>query len=481
MTKRSKLSQSIRSGAIIFGAVLGFYLLFSNTAPLGAHEFYTWPDKQLSALTPEARTEILDDGVKINDDLVYFTTNVKYKYNSAHIKVIFDQPDENQPIKVGYKDDDVWHYNSQTLNEPLLNNMSKYVVGDGPYLYQRNPNYSSMEDFADNPPRSEPIGLYDLDKNDYVPADFKIPDYKPSGRTISLNIPLRGRHVLYAYLNNEPFEMMIEKRDLNWYEDPDPLVIKIYRETDLVYQATINDDGVADASKEIGEKQSISINNPGPELPEPGVYKIVFEANADTVITKLSTNLSRLVFEGPIYPINNAEIYKGLVEETKPVDIYTSSSYVSFQTSHSASLQNVFINEKEFPLDKINKVISFEVPGKSSQIKKITTPKGDVIINGTGFFSFAPDKFFYPLPFDALQIQNEQDLNQVNYVLSNYRAGIKLPNGEQVAELDFGLSDAVIQKGKISWMIAAPGLKENGRQLVIKNIEVSFDKKGWFK
>jgi hypothetical protein len=77
-------------------------------------------------------------------------------------------------------------------------------------------------------------------------------------------------------------------------------------------------------------------------------------------------------------------------------------------------------------------------------------------------------------------INSAEDIARADYLLTDY----KTPKHEGdwlVAEREFDLHDAAIQNGQLSWLLNAPGLKENNRTVEYKNIVMTLSKKGWFK
>jgi hypothetical protein len=466
-----------RLGVLVV-CILFLFIFFKNSAPLGAESKHLLGDSFF--LGPDNRIDKRDDGIALIQNYVYLNTNMSFKYDYVKVKIIFQNSNKALDLKVGYKDKVDWHYNNQIAYSSTLDDLNWDVIGLKPYLYQKQHNFDLIEKFYSNPPINSTIGFYNYNRSDFINSNTELHDYEKLDKKITLNIPLRGPHILYAYLEGETFELDIEKRDLNWYEDPDPMDIKIYKDNDLVYEATIQDDGIVDALSQLGKKQTISLKNPGPDLPEPGIYRIEFDGSNDSVITKLTTNLNRLIFEGPINPINNAEVYGDLVAQTQPLEIYSNSNYYTFITSHNASVQKIRVDEQDVDLSQVGQPYVHKISGPR-EIHRIIFPKGgDVVTNGTGFFSFSPDRFFEPLPFNSLQIKNKSDLDQVDYILTSYKPTQKIGD-DRVAEIEFDLSDAVIQKGKLSWLISAPGLKESGGEILIKDIEFTFTKKGWFQ
>ncbi|MBA3285383.1 MAG: hypothetical protein H0U27_10055, partial [Nitrosopumilus sp.] len=319
------LLNRIISGALSLG--IAIYIIFANTLPFGTSSNYTNKDPSISAISPASRVEIqtIDDAqvTKQKDDLIYFTTKFPFKFDHAKIKITYQNPNPEQQIELGYKDRAEWHYDYQILDSSIFKLSEWNTIGNNPVLYQKDNQFNSIEDFLKNTPSQAVIGTLNYSIPFALQTD--IPDYKPSLSNTIIDVPLRGSHIMYAYLENEPFELSIKKQDLNWYEDPDVMEVKIYKDDALVLTTVIDDDGIADNSRQVGPEVEAVMKNPGPELPESGVYKIVFDASADTVIKSIKTNLHKIVFEGPIYPISNAEVYPGTIQNSVPTNIYTNS------------------------------------------------------------------------------------------------------------------------------------------------------------
>ncbi|HYK08313.1 MAG TPA: hypothetical protein VEW42_02310, partial [Candidatus Eisenbacteria bacterium] len=302
-------------GIVLLVSLVG-YILISNFSPFNVTTEYSLTSKTnaISPLGPKDRVGVQSVGGQKffvqKHDLIYFTTPMPFQYDSATVRIIFLNQEPDQTLSLGFQDQPLWHYNTQLFDVPILNSLTWKRIGINPTLYQREPNYSSVSAFLLNPPTDSLIGTYSYDTGiGQSTNDVKLPDYTPSSQDTIISTPLRGRHVLYAYLNNEPFRMTINKQDLNWYEDPDPMSISIYKDHTLVYSAQIDDDGITDNSKKSLPPQEVTIKNPGPGLPEPGVYKIILDANSDTVITRIETNLHKIVVQGNIFLAGNKEIY----------------------------------------------------------------------------------------------------------------------------------------------------------------------------
>jgi hypothetical protein len=469
-----RLISKILAIMIIFFVIA--YLIFANTIPFDINQTYRSNGKNELLLTPASRVKALNSISKQTEDTIYFNSDMKFYYDTGNTKIYFKNPSKTQQILLGYRDQEEWHYNTQVLDDPLLNNLNWQKTGKAPYLYQKVPGYKSVNEFIKHPPDNKIVGIADYKDSNFLQTYIDIPNYQAAKTNTIIDVPLRGKTTMYAYLKNEPFTMTFYKRDLNWRSDPDVTKINIYKGDSSVYNATIDDDGNTSNNRQPGQVQSITIKNPGPGLPEAGVYKIVIDAPNDSLITKITTNLHKIAFEGPLYLANNNIVYKGSIDKTIPSILTTNAHTMSFRSDHNQS-PSVQVDKQIINIKAPNEYYTTNTNASNTNI---IIPESDMIINSSGYFSFTTDQFFAPTPYKILPINSAEDITQADYILTNY----KTPKHEGdwlVAEREFGLHDAVIQKGQLSWLLSAPGLKENKRTVEYKSIEMTLTKKGWFK
>jgi hypothetical protein len=253
--------------------------------------------------------------------------------------------------------------------------------------------------------------------------------------------------------------------------------VTIYKGKSIVMTATIDDDGNTRDDKKPGGPQSIELNNPGPGLPEPGVYKIVVDGTRDSVMTGISTNLHKIAFEGPLYPVTNKEVYGSIAGSTAPTTVFANADNVTVTANHTAALQNVRFGSQNAALTTVNQPVSL---GNQSN-SQITAPKSDVVINGAGYFAFTQEQLFAPTRYKLLQVQTAEDMQNIDYLITDYRSPRSVGGGWQIADRTFTLNDAVSEKDKLSWVITAPGIKENGRSIQVKDLQMIMSKGGWVK
>jgi hypothetical protein len=467
------ISRIIAIGIVV--TIFG-YLAIANTTPFNIAKSYTSNNKNTFLISPRNRAEIHNGVTKQIDNLIYFNSKMPFSFDLAKVKIYLKNNSSQQEVRLGYKDQLEWHYSSQIIDSPMLDSLKQQRIGSGPYLYQKTSTYKSVDDFFKNPPKNKVVGVADYKNTDFLQPNIVLPNYRPSSTKTRIDVPLRGKTVMYAYLNHEPFSMSFTKRDLNWQSDPDAVKISVYKGKDKVFVAAIDDDGNSTSNHQVGHPETVEIKNPGPGLPEPGVYKIFIDATDDSVITNITTNLHKLAFEGPLYAADNHEVYGDLAAKTKATYLNTNAPYLSFRSDHEQS-KTATVDKQVVKITKPNQVFDANNPAPSTNI---TVHASDMIINGNGYFAFAPEQFFVPSPYRILPINSAEDIAKVDYILTDY----KTPKHEGewlVAEREFDLHDAVIKKGQLSWLLSAPGLKENNRTVEYKQIDMTLTKKGWFK
>ncbi|MEK7570954.1 MAG: hypothetical protein AAB553_01655 [Patescibacteria group bacterium] len=460
------------------------YIVLQNLSPFGATIHYSSAvNKDKSLLVPGPRERVsmekTDQGVifKQTHDLIYFTTKMPLRFDEATVSLTYQNTHPEQIVFVGFQDQPTWHYEKKLFDVPFLNNLNWETMGKNPTLYQREKEFSSIEDFLAYPPRQALIGTYEYDIDIGTTQKTKLLNYQTQATDTKIDVPLRGKHILYAYLENEPFTISIKKQDLNWYEDPDPMTIIIYKDGQVVYKTIIEDDGITDASKKIQSPQQTTITHPGPGLPENGVYKIVLDANNDTIINHITTNLHKLVFAGSIFPAANHDVYPEVFPQTTGTTLYTNALMLSATTYHNASMQDVFVGNKRI---RLNTKDDEQMITPDADFTQVKTTKNDVILNTfEGYSAFSPRQFFIPMNYHVFPITKKSDTSLSDFILTDYKPG-ENRNGWRTSKRTFDLSNAYVKNGQLTWVIMAPKLQEHKSEIQIGNIQVTLDKKPWF-
>jgi hypothetical protein len=390
------------------------------------------------------------------DDFIYFNTKSE-GFDRATVRIEYKNLLPDQQIHVGFKDRPNWHFATKPVSLPLIDSLGWIQVNTTPpILFTREYKYASYDEFILDPPREEPVGTY------YTSASLDInylPDYKKSGVWTNLATPLRGGHTIYVYLENEPFSLKINKHDLNRYEGEDELKIQVFKDDVFLFEETIPDDGTADMSGQSHQSQEKVVQYNG-GFPETGAYKIVFIADGEIIIDSIMTSLSKIVFKGHIFPMQSATLY-------------TDAREMTFRTAHTSSLGPVFINGNPLNIGTTGKEHKFS---SGTHYNVLDLPKGDITVNGSGYFAFSKDQYFTPHIFNKVDISSLKDLNNVDYLLTDYVHPKTGTDGWKIAELEFDLHTAVHTKDGLNWIIKAPGLKDRSGEILINDIEVILHK-----
>ncbi len=461
------------------GVALGIvFLAFVIIAPMGTETSYSQDTGGISDLGPADRVRVTQtqEGKQtaVRDDLVYFTVDMPRPFDTADITIELANPWPDQDILLGFRDRVEWHYTSTLIDAPVLNAVPWKVIGTAPALYQRIPRYEHTESFLDHPPETGVIGLYHYDPDNLVRGNYQLKDYRPAPGDSVVSTPLRGKHTLFAYAENEPFIMHFTKQDLNWYDGQDIMTVDIFKEGDLVYHTVIGDDGNAGSDRQARTPQTVTVRNPGPGLPETGVYKVVIDAPTDTVIRSIRTNLSKFVLDGPLFAADNSDNYPSLTATTSGSTFYTDSVYLTAMTPHANATQSVTAKDSVIALDTEGITVA-TVAG--SMLGPVTAPVSDVIINGVpGYFSVSPDHFFRPFLVNTYQITGPSDIPIVDYILADYTRPVT--RGQwRVATVTVPLTRAAVRDGKLDWVLKMPKLRERNREVTVGNIRIVLRKK----
>jgi hypothetical protein len=370
-----RLNQYSRVIASSLSLLIISYVLASNYTPLGVSVNYQSGKTGLSNLIPQNRVEEKNGTSTQKDNLIYFTSDMIYSFDTSKIKVTFKNHSNDQQILLGYRNQSLWHYSLKALDIPFINNLNWQKVGSGPYLYQKTAKYSNMSDFLNNPPKNKVLGIIDYNKSDFIQSYSSIPQYQPSNNETSIVVPLRGKTIMYAYLKGEPFKMTFTKHDLNWYSDPDVVKISVFKEQKKVFDATIDDDDNVSSNHKTGPSQSITIQNPGPGLPEAGVYKVVIDAADDSLITNIKSSLHKIAFEGPLYVADNHEVYGSTSKTTRQTTLFSNAQHLNIRSDHGQS-NSATVGQQTLKITQPNSVVSAT---NTLPVTQIIIPNSDML------------------------------------------------------------------------------------------------------
>jgi hypothetical protein len=403
-------------------------------------------------------------------DPVYFSVFTPRTFSKVKLTIKYkSQLSSTTPlVEAGVLADNiVWRYDLQPLDNKILDDLKlpgRRLEENGLTLWQEENSYHDLAGFfADlkiNNLETCPGSLATcLAIYNYSPDfTFQFKGLKDSLPTL-VDVPLRGAHTLFFYINNEPLRLELKFVDLNQDKAADPLAIILSKDGEVVKQVSLADEnsnptgGREELKSLILEEKSLS----------PGLYKVEIKITDDTVIKSIQSSLDRFVFVGKLWPVSLA----------KPLNIYTDSNYLQVKAFTPASVQDINFGEKTFSLAEPYKQFNFQVDN-SSPVKEIKLTKDDVILETNGVFSFNKNMIFNPL---LTKVDQFFKLGAgIKYILADYQAPI-IENGETSASAELNLIGVYRENGKYNFMISIPGLKNDDNvsdYLEISEIKMEF-------
>lgn len=248
-----------------------------------------------------------------------------------------------------------------------------------------------------------------------IPAGINVKPnvtYKGSNSTIG---ELRGDHTFYIYTKGE-LNLTVTKQDLNWYNGSDALEIKIYSLANtFIKNITIPDDGNTGNNGSRGYLQSGALKAALAE----GAYKVTMTGGGDLLIRNVDLNSGNMVVQNPFLAgilYTNATKFRLYTKAVK-------GDRLKFSTYHNEGRQIVNITSSSFKqslnISAVSTPFYIDLP-PGNELYQIEVPKGDVIINANGYFSFSNDTYFSTSSAKMLPLQNSMEWlkkNKVDYVI----------------------------------------------------------------
>jgi len=465
------LEKNIRLIIIVVPIVIAAGLIYKFFAPFGAEVKYTYslknnpeimsdlkPIEEVSFLVKEGNNYLQIPEFVMRNNKVQFSLKLPTKeVKQANVKMRFKS--DNNELKVGLRSNPKENFQYKILDNKILSDLNWDKIQEGNLAFwQKYKNYENIQELIDRPSKDQVIAQYLYNIND----NFKIKDYQKSDEEFVIDSPLRGGHTFYTYIKNEVLDFTIEKQDMNAYEGKDELEINVFKGREKIYSLTIEDDGIVDKSGNKKQPQIAHIEIP--DLKE-GVYKIQLlykGTGGDTLITKISTKQHLLVFEKKMFILGD-----------EPSTIWTNSKEINAQTYHSQSCQTLKINDAQ-DLEIKERAKTFTA-AMDKDLNKIYIPKNDVVITSDGYFSFSPESFFNPKPYNTIEFHNDIDLETVDYIIADYTEPKNINNWLE-NEVSFDISDMEIVDNTLRFVLEAPGLKADNGEIIIDFLEITLMK-----
>lgn len=483
--------------SIVFFLVLGFFS-FQYIAPYGAiitYHFTSEKNKDLvSGIKGAEASENIENNAEktllipqqtIRKNIVTFNLKLlSQKIDGVWVNLKFKgNPKE---IKIGVKGDNKAKYIYRPLYNDILESSNPEKSSEDILFWQKNKDYTSVNDLISNIPKNKIIASYYINPNKFITtASIEKMSNANNSKNVTINSTLRGSHTIYIVVDKKPLQIKIEKSDANWYIGKDDLQIDLFKDENKIVSKVIPDDGIIENSSLQMRAQTEIISADVAN----GIYKLVLIDNsqgADIRIKKIEINQLRAVFTSPV------------ILDDEKTELWTDSSQINFRTARA--LQTIRIDDKtDINIDKPGKFFTYEPlnninitnkktnPITSKVIKtdlpriepyKVDIPKSDITIKGDGYFAFDKNAFFNPEPIKTIDLTAINDINEADYVIAKYTP-VKKESEWNDVKVFFDPSDISINGDKLYFTLESPGLTQNKGEYIIKSLEVTVDKPGW--
>jgi hypothetical protein len=429
---------------------------------------FSKPNAFIGRLTPEGRVDEIeqlngDYFQTIKIDPVYFDLELPASYEQAVIEVKYQS--QNQPVIEigGLVGKDIWNFQTKPIQnsviDGLINKWHKIQQGDV-VLLQREKKYDSIGSFLGNLPPINEIAVF----NYSLPYDYSYPDYIANDNYLEIEQDLKGKHSFYTYLGEgENMDFSFWLQDINEHNGSDEGQIEIYHGREIIKEYFIADDGINNESQEKTDVRELPVNLNNVVR---GYYKINLQFSDDIIIKKIKTKQNLITF------INKLNLYNQEEPET-PINLFSNSSLIRAATNQVSGLQTIKIGGQNLDISDVNIGYAQELSSQAWELSSILIPKGNIIIQGPGLFSFSKKQFFNPL---LTVLDDGAKLNGINYIIANYQPPFKADEWNiGRAILDLPLLHQ--EKNKVKIMISAPNLDQNNGNIKITRIKIILEGK----
>ncbi len=429
------------------------FLLWQGVVPTGSISYssdFKSKDDFIGELEPDSRVE---DDSRVIGNPVYFNLRTPRNFDTAKIRISYK--DHNLSLlEAGMMvDTRGWGYQTKPLENRLLDKLGRdweMDEKDGLMLWQRSPEYDSLEEFLSDRPDPQVLALYNYD----LGQDFLLPDYSPDPETRTRNLGFRGSYEFYTYIKDEDLNFEFELQDMDEKDESSEFQLNLYFQDKIIDSRHLS---FKESDKGVDvETLSIEVG----ELPE-GLYKLEVRTDEDVVTRSIKTSQQKVSFSGRIY----------LHTDFDPDQVlYMTGREFNAKANDPAYLQTINFDSGELEVNETYKRFSVRPDCNPCALD---FEKGGLILATDGVFALTEQELLDP---STRRVEPGFDPEQegISYILAEYSPP-KDKGDHYVAEAEFDLSRAQLEKGEYKFMISAPELRaeqESGEYLEIKEVEI---------
>lgn len=399
----------------------------------------------------------------------YTTVTLPGAYDSVTVELEYQNPSQTL-VEFGIKrtdDPNAFDYTVQPLENKLVDNSDwDRLENDDYILLQRDPTYSSVEEFLANPPADWRGGSYVVSNN----LAFTDPTYAAQPDAGShITTTLRGWHELYSYAADEDLAVTLTVEDINYAVGEDPITVTAYFRDAVVGTATLADDGEIGVTGQSTGPRTLNISVPTVAA---GVYHLVVDATDDVLITDLTSDQERLVVGKSIHLAGTAEYSNtGAQLNLAPTTLQSDSNWLTAIAKHPYGVGDLTMYNRLLHLNKVNTPYTWTNP-IPYYTYTFTVPNNDVYFQADSYFALPGATAFDPW-FGLRPISQYTNPDGLDYVLSgHYSEPTRLRSWTTVATT-FNLTGIdQARPNELQFLLSAPGLETTSLGLKVRSITV---------
>lgn len=448
--------------------VLG-YVFWQNSVPTGVFT-HTWTPGVHSTfvdpLTPKERVSATEQTAgdrtqQILGDLVTQFVHPHRSFDRVEAEIWFKN--EGAPLVEfgGLAREDGQIYDLKPLSFPLLDGLSwPSIQQDDRLLYQRSPDYASLEDFYANPPDISRVAVYNAPAP-HVPAN-QLPA-KPWVKELhALGTGFRGFHDIRTVIGAGGATWQFVLRDMNGISGADAvdIVVSTLDGTEVM-TFHLDDDGDTTDSGNAREDRFVVVTIP-PQ--NEGVYKMEWRASRDSIFLDVSTTAQYVVFHQRV-DLSGAEA-------SSQVQVVTNAAHVYAETEFAEGTQTFLVNDAPLVIERpFVRYVADAPPGAG---RSIGVGAGPVILGGDGVFALQEEMFFVPEPH-RLTPNTSLDEPGIDYVITTYHPPEQVGDWF-VVRVPFSATVLARLQGAWKFVYSTPGIEEAHGSLRIKKVVWRFSR-----
>lgn len=411
------------------------------------------PDFFIGRLSPAERVQGASGRAarQLIGEPVYFSLFTSRPFRQAEVTVEFSG--RAPLIEVGLRRGaTVWNFERQPLRHDGLAALAatpNALQENGLLLWQREKKYSSIAQFLKDPPPAADISAYNYD----LPIPFRPAGRISAGPERPVAAGLRGAYIIETYSSGEAIDIAWRLRDINENKDSDPVIATVYNDAHTAVASVAEpDDGGAPDS--VSGQRTMRLRT---ATLRPGVYRIEFKATDDIITDRISTGQAYFSFLNRIWLAAAGR---------SAVSMVTDGAYLTAQTSAPTSRQAIVFDGGKLELAETYRQATRPAADQSRRPKRIELSRDDVTLSTDGALAFSEAELINASP-RQFTAGADAAAQASPYVIARYAP----PAAPDQGRATFQLAGAYREKGKYSFLIAAPGVSPD-QPLEIRSIRV---------